>query len=317
MAGISKDRPELAAAPMPLEARISPPACARRRGSGAPAVRAAGGTSGSSPFLGLDGEASPQLPRPDPVGHRPAERALEPHLRAGCRCSTTTSTTGSARTRSPKLLARGEGWLGDHPGAGADRPAAIWAHRGSLARQALARLVPEEAASEETGPERAASREEALESPIRLHDQRLATVAAALQANGARVVADLGCGEGKLIALAGAGTLGRAPDRRRRLDPRPRTGASAASSLTSPAASPRGADHAAARRPDLSRPALGRGRRRRPGRGDRASRPRPVAGADSGSCSARPGRGLVVVTTPNADYNALFSTLGAGSFRHA
>jgi 2-polyprenyl-3-methyl-5-hydroxy-6-metoxy-1,4-benzoquinol methylase len=35
--------------------------------------------------------------------------------------------------------------------------------------------------------------------PIRLHDLRLATVAERLAAASAKIVADLGCGEGKLL----------------------------------------------------------------------------------------------------------------------
>jgi len=41
--------------------------------------------------------------------------------------------------------------------------------------------------------------EEKLEKPLRLHEQRLAAVADALKASGARRVVDLGCGNGKLL----------------------------------------------------------------------------------------------------------------------
>ena len=42
-------------------------------------------------------------------------------------------------------------------------------------------------------------REESLEKPISLNEQRLGMVAAALKATGAKRVVDLGCGEGKLL----------------------------------------------------------------------------------------------------------------------
>jgi 3' terminal RNA ribose 2'-O-methyltransferase Hen1 len=46
---------------------------------------------------------------------------------------------------------------------------------------------------------RTESREEVLERPISLNDQRLGTVTAALKATGATRVLDLGCGDGKLL----------------------------------------------------------------------------------------------------------------------
>ncbi len=46
---------------------------------------------------------------------------------------------------------------------------------------------------------RSEGREESLEKPISLNEQRLAAVVAALKASGAKRVLDLGCGEGKLL----------------------------------------------------------------------------------------------------------------------
>src|SRR5262249_2798842 len=48
-------------------------------------------------------------------------------------------------------------------------------------------------------PEARATPEQALEAPLRLHDERLARVVEVLRNSGARTVADLGCGEGKLL----------------------------------------------------------------------------------------------------------------------
>src|SRR5262249_55508651 len=70
-------------------------------------------------------------------------------------------------------------------------------HKG-LARTALERLAPE-TQKEAVEPELRDAAENALEKPIRLNDERLMAVVAALQASGARTIADLGCGEGKLL----------------------------------------------------------------------------------------------------------------------
>src|SRR5262249_21190737 len=92
-----------------------------------------------------------------------------------------------------KLLRHGEGWLAGHPQAGRV-PRRYLKHQGALTRSALARLVEDgapESEEEEASP--------VAERRLRLNDQRLAAVTAALAATGAARVLDLGCGEGKLI----------------------------------------------------------------------------------------------------------------------
>lgn len=96
-----------------------------------------------------------------------------------------------------KLLKRGEGWLDDHP-AKELIVRRYLRHRRVLARAALERLAPE-TQSEATEPDMRGAAEDALEAPIRLNDQRLMAVVEALRATGARTIADLGCGEGKLL----------------------------------------------------------------------------------------------------------------------
>ncbi len=298
---------------MPLEARISPlPA----RG-GEDLVRRLfeplGWTVRVEPVLGPDGEASPRYLALTLSGTARLSALLN-HIYVLVPVLDDDKHYWVGEDEVAKLLARGEGWLGDHP-AQELIVRRYLGHRRSLARQALARLVPEEAASQATGPERAASREEALESPIRLHDQRLATVAAALQASGARVVADLGCGEGKLLSLlarerwverligvdASTRDLERA-QRRLKLD--------------QPGGPPEG-------RITLLHGALTY-RDRRWAEADAAALVEVIEHLDPDRLpaltrivfgEARPR--LVVVTTPNADYNVLFPTLGAGSFRRA
>src|SRR4051794_38200292 len=98
-----------------------------------------------------------------------------------------------------KLLAKGEGWLADHPEK-EEITRRYLKFQPSLYRMALARLVqekePEEGEENDQPNERA---EEILEKPISLNEQRLGAVVAALRASGAKRVLDLGCGEGKLI----------------------------------------------------------------------------------------------------------------------
>jgi 3' terminal RNA ribose 2'-O-methyltransferase Hen1 len=98
-----------------------------------------------------------------------------------------------------KLLAKGEGWLAQHP-AKDEIARRYLGNRPSLYRMALSRLVQEESpidGEEETQPKEKA--EESLEKPISLNEQRYGTVLAAVRASGAKRVIDLGCGEGKLI----------------------------------------------------------------------------------------------------------------------
>ena len=101
-----------------------------------------------------------------------------------------------------KLLRHGEGWLAQHPERELITRRYL-KHRHSLVRDAIARLVTEEEPEEATtaaGGGRDAD-EQALERPLSLHDQRLATVLGALRASGAASVLDLGCGEGRLLRL--------------------------------------------------------------------------------------------------------------------
>jgi 3' terminal RNA ribose 2'-O-methyltransferase Hen1 len=99
-----------------------------------------------------------------------------------------------------KLLAKGEGWLAQHPEK--DEIARRYLRfQPSLVRMALARLVqeeePREADEDEPRPQEQA--EQVLEKPLSLNEQRLGAVVAALRASGAKRVLDLGCGAGSLL----------------------------------------------------------------------------------------------------------------------
>ncbi len=72
-------------------------------------------------------------------------------------------------------------------------------HRRSLANDALRQLLRDEEVDPDAPARRNAREEEALERPMRLDEQRIGAVVAALKACGAKSVVDLGCGEGKLV----------------------------------------------------------------------------------------------------------------------
>jgi len=98
-----------------------------------------------------------------------------------------------------KLLAKGAGWLAGHPEK-EEITRRYLKFQPSLYRQALARLMQEEQPAEVEGNERPGDKAEgALEKPLSLHEQRLGAVLAALRGSGAKRVLDLGCGEGKLL----------------------------------------------------------------------------------------------------------------------
>jgi 3' terminal RNA ribose 2'-O-methyltransferase Hen1 len=212
-----------------------------------------------------------------------------------------------------KLLARGEGWLQTHP----ERDLIVSRYlkgRRALVRDALAKLSDDTAEPEaavDTRPRDTA--EESIERPLKLHDRRLDAVLETLKALGAKRVLDLGCGEGKLIGRlvkdkqfeeivgveVSSVSLDRANGRLEKLSERVRSRVKLLhGALVYRDARLRGYDAAALVEviehvePDrlihLERAVFG----------DAAPR-------------------SVVVTTPNADYNALFPTLPPGQFRHA
>ncbi|QDU23517.1 3' terminal RNA ribose 2'-O-methyltransferase Hen1 [Urbifossiella limnaea] len=197
--GKCKDRPELAAAPIPLEARLD---VLPVRG-GEAFLRAV-----FEP-LGYAVEATRH-----PLDEHFPEWGESPYFSVAVRHTVTLSEllthlyvlvpVFDARKHYyvgddelEKLLAKGAGWLTRHP-AKDEIARRYLGNRPSLVRQALGRLVDEEEAGEDESPEKQQA-EERLEKPTRLNDQRLGAVVAALRGSGARRVLDLGCGEGKLL----------------------------------------------------------------------------------------------------------------------
>jgi 3' terminal RNA ribose 2'-O-methyltransferase Hen1 len=218
-----------------------------------------------------------------------------------------------AKDEVEKLLARGEGWLQDHP----ERELIVnryLKYQRPLARAALEQLLADEDPSVDAEAEERAAEEEAVEEPLRLNDQRYGAVIAAIRACDAQSVLDLGCGNGKLLrALLGDpsfsrivgvdvshAALERARDRLRldQLAPRQRERIQLfQTALTYRDRRLAGFDAAAVVEviEHLDEPRL-------------RSFERVVFG------HARPKN--VVVTTPNREFNAKFEGLPAGRFRH-
>ena len=212
-----------------------------------------------------------------------------------------------------KLLKRGEGWLNRHP----DKELIVGRYlkrQKRLTRAALDRLT-EDAPEEEEAPEVSRDEEEQkVERPLRLHEQRIGTVLSLLRGLGAKSVLDLGCGQGKLLRhLVSDAQFERVLG----MDVSWRSIAIAADRLKLD------------QLPERQRA------RMQLVQGSLMYRDRRLEGFDAAAVVeviehldvarlrafervlfefAKPAH--VIVTTPNAEYNALFPTLPAGQFRH-
>ncbi|MDA7965736.1 3' terminal RNA ribose 2'-O-methyltransferase Hen1 [Ruegeria sp.] len=212
-----------------------------------------------------------------------------------------------------KLLAKGEGWLSEHPDKELITRRAL-KHRRSLMNMALARL--EETAPQDEEPEEAPKikPEEQLEKPLRLHALRLDAVAEVLRQNNVASVLDLGCGEGKLMTrLIKERSLARIVG----VDASVRTLEAAHRKLRL-----NQAGDAMAERVSLQMGSLTYGDRRWQGF-DAATLVEVIEHIEPHRLSAlvlslfadaRPR--LVVMTTPNREYNVLFDGLKDGKLRH-
>ncbi|MBE9159550.1 3' terminal RNA ribose 2'-O-methyltransferase Hen1 [Nodosilinea sp. LEGE 06152] len=97
-----------------------------------------------------------------------------------------------------KLLRHGSGWLSHHPARETITRRYLKQQR-QLTRLALEQLSEGDRPDPDAEEAPQAQAEEQLEQPISLNQQRMAAVVAALKASGAKRVVDLGCGEGKLL----------------------------------------------------------------------------------------------------------------------
>jgi len=315
LSGRSKDRQELVGVPLPLELRISGIPC---RGGEAILRRL---------FEPLGWEVEAQHHALDPLfpewgesryftvtlrGTKTVHDALS-HVYVLVPVLDADKHYWVGDDEVEKLLRHGEGWLASHPER--DSIARRYLkHKGRLIREALTRLTAEEEPQADEKEEVHASEEAVVEKKISLNEQRLARVIEVLKERGAKSVIDLGCGEGRLLRellahrnftrIAGmdvsSRALGVAADRLR-LDSMPSLQRERISllqgSLVYRDARLSGFDAATVVEviEHLDPPRL-------------ASFERVVFEA------ARPS--LVIVTTPNVEYNVRFETLPAGRLRH-
>ena len=212
-----------------------------------------------------------------------------------------------------KLLRHGEGWLASHP----EREliaGRYLKHRRSLKREALDRLLGEEAPETDEIASLQDAGEASLEAGLSLNQQRLDAVLTLLKESGGRRVLDLGCGEGQLLQrlleepqfeeIVGMDVSHRALERaggRLRLEQMPPRQRTRIQLLQGSLLyrDPRLAGYDAAALVEVI---------------EHLDPPRLAACERVIFECARPG--TVVVTTPNAEYNARWESLPAGKVRH-
>jgi 3' terminal RNA ribose 2'-O-methyltransferase Hen1 len=222
-----------------------------------------------------------------------------------------------------KLLRRGGEWLSQHPDHELITRRYL-RHDRQLTRDALARLFADEGTDPDSQDEASDAAETVAERSITehaaargvgLHEQRLTTVTEVIAAAGARRVLDLGCGSGKLIAaLLKLGSVQRVTG----MDVSYAALQAAARRLRIDRMSPR-----AAERVELMHGSLTYTDDRLAGY-DAAAVVEVIEHLEPSRLGAfeqvlfdRARPGLIVLTTPNAEYNELFESLPAGQLRHA
>jgi 3' terminal RNA ribose 2'-O-methyltransferase Hen1 len=204
MTGRSKDRPELAAAPIPLEIRI-------------PAMPCRGGETILRRIfepLGYNVQTTP-LPLDSTMpdwgmsryfdvtlsGTLPLREALE-HLQVLIPVLDDAKHYWVGQEEIERLIRRGGTWLAAHPDREMISVRALRYDR-RLTREALARLASLDIGGADLDvderDEKADEEEQIVEERISLNDQRLQAVVLAVRNSNARRVADLGCGEGRLV----------------------------------------------------------------------------------------------------------------------
>jgi 3' terminal RNA ribose 2'-O-methyltransferase Hen1 len=315
MSGRSKERPELAAQPIPLEARM-------------PVVPCRGG---ETLLRGLF----------EPLGYEVTATAIPLDARFpdwGDSSYLDVTLSGTVRLQDllehlyvlvpvldddkhywvgpdevDKLLRRGASWLAGHPERELITRRYL-RHDRALTTAALARLMEDDPTDPDELSETQDAEEDAVERPLSLNDRRLAAVLAAIRHSGARTVLDLGCGSAKLVQqlLKESGV-----ERVVGMDVSHR------------------ALEVAARRLHLDTMAPRQRARVELLQGSLTYRDRRLEGFDAAAvvevvehldpprlesfqrvlfAQARPR--TIVITTPNVEYNARFDTLPAGQLRH-
>ena len=212
-----------------------------------------------------------------------------------------------------KLLRFGDGWLSSHPLRDLISRRYL-KHQRSLVGQALAQLLDAGSVDPDAIAARHEQEEERLEAPLRLSEQRVQAVITALRDMGAAKVLDLGCGEGRLIeallgessirSITGLDVSNRALEtvrRRLRLDTLPPRQRERVNLLHGSVTyrDKRLSGHDAAIAMEVI---------------EHIDPSRLDAFEETVFETAKPN--AVIITTPNAEYNALFEGLAAGAFRH-
>jgi 3' terminal RNA ribose 2'-O-methyltransferase Hen1 len=202
LSGRSRERPELAATAIPLEARIAALPC---RG-GEDLLRRLFAPLGYE--IDVTSHAlDPQFPawgdsRYFTVTLRATMRVADllRHLYVLVPVLDDAKHYYVAEDEVEKLLAKGAAWLATHPARELITRRYL-RYRHSLTRAALARLTADEDSDPDAAAEKREAEEQVVEERIGLNEQRLGAVTAALRASGARRVVDLGCGEGRLLKI--------------------------------------------------------------------------------------------------------------------
>ncbi len=315
LAGRSRERPELAESALPLAAKIAVLPCRggerflRRLFEPLGYVVAAERHTldarypewGESPYFTVQLEATVRL------------RDLLSHLYVLVPVLDDEKHYWVAEDEVEKLLRHGAEWLPAHPEK-REITRRYLKRQGRLTRDALARLVADDAADPDGAAEAHAGEEAAVEERISLNSQRIGAVVAALRASGARRVLDLGCGEGRLL--------------RALLDDR------AFEEIVGVDVSLRALEVARSRLRFERLPERDRGRLRLL-QGSLTYRDARLAGYDAAAAvevveHLDPPRlaaferalfehacpATVILTTPNREYNATWERLPAGKFRH-
>ena len=313
MAGKSKERQTLADRTLPLEARVVP-------------VAISGGAGIANLLFDPLGYATEALPLGDSGGAALCEiriagavrlQDLLRHLYVLIPVLDNRKHYWVSDDEVRTLVRKGEGWLADHPAKGLIARRSL-RHARNLANLALARLAEAGAddrdSSDGDGPP-ASEREETLEQPFRLHDLRHERVVDVLRDRGTASILDLGCGEGRLLRRLARESW---PQRIVGVDASVAS-VERAARLLRPDGTAQGAD----KRVSLQVGSLTYGDRRWRGF-DAATLVEVIEHLDPSRLpsleravfgDARPR--VVLVTTPNREYNALYPTLEPGAFRHA
>lgn len=315
LSGKSKDRPELAAVPVPLHAKISVLPCRGGEGFlrrlfeplGYEVIAQRHSLDESFPDWGDSKYYTVQL-----SGNVRLQDLLT-HIYVLVPVLDNDKHYWVGDDEVEKLLRHGASWLASHPEK-EEITKRYLKHRRDLARDALARLVDEEMPEVEVTTAVHDSEEEVVERRLNLNEQRLQTVLAALKSSNAKRVLDLGCGEGKLLrALLADKSF---------------------EEIVGVDVSHRALEMAHERLRLEQMPTRQRDRIKLL-HGSLMYRDKRLAGFDAATVVevvehldqprlaafervlfefAKPA--TVVLTTPNVEYNALFETLPAGAFRH-